>query len=176
MRWIDYRRHARRNPGAVHLNPEGLAIARRVGAESGPFVRSVTSTVPRAIETAEAMGFPPTETLGELATLGRGVEAALGPVVTWADAAAAVRRSAAAARYAKAQGSLLREIALGLPDGGRALVISHGGVLEIGAVGALPKANHQAWGGPAGYCEGIRLAFDRGRFTDGVPLRVAPGR
>jgi broad specificity phosphatase PhoE len=172
MRWIDYRRHARRDPGAVHLNSAGVALARRIGAESGPFFRSVTSPLPRAIETAVAMGAPPAETRPELATWGSRVEAALGPIVTWSDYAEAVRRSATVARFAEVQAAVLLGIARALPEGQRALVVSHGGVLEIGAVAALPEADHRAWGGPVGYCEGIGLVYDRGRFTDGAPLRI----
>ncbi|MCI4340729.1 MAG: histidine phosphatase family protein [Thermoplasmata archaeon] len=175
MRSIDYRRHSRRDPGAVHLNDEGRALARRIGAASGPFDRVVTSTVPRAIETAEAMGFPVSDRRPELATWGPGVEAALGPIIDWSDYARALRRSPTVARFAELQRSILLGVARALPEGGRALVVSHGGVLEIGAVAALPEADHRAWGGPAGYCEGIQLTFDSDRFFRGTPLRVGSG-
>ena len=172
MRVIDYRRHAPRDPGAIHLNARGRAIALRIGAVSGPYARVVTSPVPRAVETAEAMGFPVTEQRAELATWGAGVEAALGPIVEWADYDRSLRRSATVARFADLQRSVLLGIARSVPDGAKALVISHGGVLELGAVAALPEADHRAWGRTAGYCEGIQLTYDGLRFVTGEPLRV----
>jgi broad specificity phosphatase PhoE len=172
LRSIDHRRHSLRDPGGVHLNETGRALARRVGAESGPFERVVTSPLPRAMETAQAMGAGAGETRTELGTLGRAVEAGLGPIVRWSDFAEAVRGSPAVRRFASVQRGLLLEIAGSLPEGGRALVVSHGGVVEIGAVVALPEAPHGAWGGPAGYCEGIRLFYEGGRFVGGTPIRV----
>jgi len=56
LRSIDHRRHSLRDPGGVHLNETGRALARRVGAESGPFERVVTSPLPRAMETAHPVG------------------------------------------------------------------------------------------------------------------------
>jgi broad specificity phosphatase PhoE len=175
VRSIDSLRHASRDPGGVHLNAAGLALARRVGAGSGPFDRTVTSPIPRAVETAKAMGAGAIETRSELATLGPAVEAGLGPIVRWSDYARSVHRSSTVARFASGQAELLLGIAGSLPDGDRALVVSHGGVLELGAVAALPNAPHESWGGPAGYCEGIRLFYEGGRFVQGTPLRVPSG-
>jgi broad specificity phosphatase PhoE len=45
----------RRKPGA-HLSQDGIELARLVGETSGPFSLVVTSPIPRAIETAIAMG------------------------------------------------------------------------------------------------------------------------
>ena len=57
MKTIEIRRHSiRSNPG-VHLNQQGVTLARLVGQNLGPFDRVVTSTLPRAFETALAMGF-----------------------------------------------------------------------------------------------------------------------
>jgi hypothetical protein len=38
----------------------------------------------------------------------------------------------------------------------------------------LPEAPHDEWGGPASYCEGIRLEHESGRFVRGTVLRVDP--
>jgi len=172
MRSIDYRRHSMRDPGGVHLNAAGRELARRVAAGDGPFARAVSSPLPRAVETARTIAGRPVETRAELATVGASAERAIGPIAQWSDFARAVRASPAVAKFAAEQAKLLREIAAALPDGGRALVVSHSGVLELGAVGALPDARHEAWGPTAGYCEGIRLIFEEGRFVEGTPLRV----
>ncbi|NCA13890.1 MAG: histidine phosphatase family protein, partial [Proteobacteria bacterium] len=54
---IEVRRHAMRAPGGVHLVQAGVALARRVGEGLGPFAVVITSPIPRAFETAIAMGF-----------------------------------------------------------------------------------------------------------------------
>ena len=68
MRWLEVRRHSLTKKGAArdrgsHLSAEGVALARFVGASLGPFARVVTSTSPRAIETALAMGFAVDDTV-----------------------------------------------------------------------------------------------------------------
>jgi hypothetical protein len=44
-------------------------------------------------------------------------------------------------------------------------MISHGGIVEAGAIGCLPDAGHTAWGRALDYCEGVRLLHDGARFT-----------
>ncbi|MGP3969457.1 hypothetical protein [Streptomyces sp. 6N223] len=61
LRWLEVRRHAPTKKGAAlgrgsHLSAQGVALARAVGAASGPFATVDTSASPRAIETAIAMG------------------------------------------------------------------------------------------------------------------------
>jgi broad specificity phosphatase PhoE len=46
-----------------HLSAQGIALARAMGAELGPIARVLTSTSPRAIETAIAMGLAVDETV-----------------------------------------------------------------------------------------------------------------
>jgi hypothetical protein len=55
------------------------------------------------------------------------------------------------------------------------LVITHGGIVEIGAVGCLPDADHSAWGPYCDYCEGVRLSLDGERFVEAEILRVNVG-
>ena len=56
MRTLEVRRHTHRNAPQPHLSQLGVDLARQVGDEMGKFDRVVTSTVPRAFETALAMG------------------------------------------------------------------------------------------------------------------------
>lgn len=67
----------------------------------------------------------------------------------------------------------MRSIVRVLPDGGRALVVSHGGIVEAGAIGCLmpdvPALNEPFFG----YCEGARLTFDGERVIDVQILRIA---
>lgn len=51
-----------------------------------------------------------------------------------------------------------------IPDETEALIVSHGGAIEPALVACLPDADHAAWGGPFGHCDGARLEFDGQRF------------
>ncbi len=79
--------------------------------------------------------------------------------------ARAVRKAGAAARYARRQAKLWQSIVSSLPVNGRALIVAHGGVIELGAIGCLPDADHAAWGGALDYCEGVRLSYDGKAFV-----------
>jgi hypothetical protein len=45
-------------------------------------------------------------------------------------------------------------------------------MIELGTIAALPDADHKAWGGGLGYCEGARLSFDGNNFVSVEILRV----
>ena len=175
MRVLEHRRHSRRDPSGVHLNGEGLALARRVASTLGGFDRVVTSPKPRAIETAEALGFPHPEVRGELGEMPEEVGAGtLGEILafrSFGDYLRAAQRSRAAREYSMGQASFWEEVVRALPEGGRALMISHGGIIEFGAVAAAPDAA-RSWGAPLSYLEGVRLAWEDGRWSLAELLRV----
>jgi broad specificity phosphatase PhoE len=172
MRFVESRRHTMRTQPGQHLSQAGVDLARCVGEGLGPFDRVVTSTLPRAFETAIAMGFAVDEQVALLAEMGADVDAEVDWTGGFAEFARAIHLGGATARFARAQAELLRAIALRLPGGGRALVISHGGIVEAGAIGCLPDGDHAAWGRACDYCEGVRLSFDGERFTAIEILRV----
>ena len=83
------------------------------------------------------------------------------------------------ADFVEQQAKLWLEIVQALPDGGRALLVGHGGAcafLNGTAVFCLPQADHRKWGPVSGYCEGVRLSFEGGQFTAAEILRVEQGR
>jgi broad specificity phosphatase PhoE len=163
----------RTQPGQ-HLSQAGVTLARQVGESMGHFDRVVTSTLPRAFETAIAMGFAVDAQDARLSTMGEGVDAE----VHWQSGFAAFARAAtqggATTRFVQEQAMLLRQVVETVPEGGRALVVSHGGILEAGAVGCMPETDHAAWGAACDYCEGIRFTYARGQFSHAEVLRV-PG-
>ncbi len=57
MKYLEVRRHSKRNPPRPHLIQEGVSLARKLGNTLGHFDRVITSTLPRALETAIAMGY-----------------------------------------------------------------------------------------------------------------------
>jgi broad specificity phosphatase PhoE len=162
----------RHQPGK-HLTQAGVDLARRVGSALGPYDRIVTSDVVRAYETAIAMGFAVDEQLDALGGLGKGVD----DEVDWQKGCAAFASAALeggpTARAVFKQAELLRSIADSLPENGRALVVSHGGVIEEGVVGLLPDLDYAAWGKAFWYCEGVRLVFDGAACVSAEPLRLA---
>jgi broad specificity phosphatase PhoE len=172
MKTIEIRRHSIRSKPGDHLNQPGVRLARLVGENLGPFDRVVTSTLPRAIETAVAMGFAVDETNALMSSYGKDVEREAPWPLSLAGYAEVVRAGGAAAHYANQLATVYTKLAAYLMDGRAALVVNHGGVLELGAVACLPEADHFKWGSHCDYCEGIKLFWKEGQFVDGEILRV----
>jgi broad specificity phosphatase PhoE len=171
MKTLEIRRHSIRTKPEDHINQEGVTLARRAGDRMGEFKLVITSTLPRAFETALAMGYAVNAQYAELATMG-----AMGKNYDqWAgfeDIAHLIKKNKNAAKYAQKQAKLWKKYLAKLKDGERALIISHGGVIEFGALGCLPKADITEWGGLLGYCEGIRLYLDKGKWSHPQILRM----
>lgn len=172
MRYIELRRHTMRVKPGQHLSQAGVDLARRIGDTIGPFNRVITSTIPRAYETAIAMGFAVDQQLQELSSLADGVEDEVNWDAGFTAFALASQKNGAVKRYIQEQAALLNRIAHALPDGGAALVISHGGIVEAQTIGCLPHVDFAGWGGGCDYCEGARLHFDGEEFISGEVLRI----
>ncbi len=169
MKTIEVRRHSMRFKPGDHLNQPGVTLARLVGQNLGPFDRVMTSTLPRAIETAIAMGFAVDELNETMSMMPDQIPWPLSP----AEYATVIREDEVAARYADQLKDVYIKLADYLLDGRAALVINHGGILELGAIACLPNADHSAWGSHFGYCEGLRLFWENGTFVNGEILRVS---
>ena len=172
MKTIEVRRHSIRERMSQDLSAEGLVLARMIGEEIGPFQRVLTSGIPRAFQTAVAMGFKVDEQVELLNTYGDSVEAEIPWPASFDEYTAPVLRGGAAKRYAERLVAYFTHLAESLPDGGAVLVITHGGVVEIGAVACFPNADHAAWGDYIECCEGVRMFWDDGKFVDVEVLRV----
>jgi heme/copper-type cytochrome/quinol oxidase subunit 4 len=182
MKTLEIRRHSfRKQGGGSQLSQEGVDYARRLGAIMGPFAYVVTSVVPRARETAIAMGFAVDQEIVTLASAeemyaeveaSRWWESSL-PFTVLANVIAA---KGPTWLYAYSLVALWRDIMTSLADGAAALVIAHSGELEIALVACFPHADHGAWGAPFGPCEGARLLFDGdpAHFTKVEILRGKP--
>ena len=173
MRLLENRRHSVRDPVGPHLSPAGIALARRVAATVGPFDRVLSSPRPRAVETAAAMGCTAVAERDELGPVPSELQVLIDAFhpTSFADYAALVERNPSMARYARGQEALWRQELEGMPDGGRLLTVSHGGVIESGAVVAAP-ATARTWGAVLGYLEGIRLYLDAGHWVRAEVARV----
>jgi broad specificity phosphatase PhoE len=173
MKTLEIRRHSmRKGGGGSQLSQDGVDLARRLGSSLGPFAVVATSVVPRARETAVAMGFAVDH---ELVTMSNdpAVYAEAGQHPWWLaeqpfkTLTEMVNGGGAYGRYAHALAAVWRDMMTSLPDGNAALVIGHSGELESGLAACLPSLD---WGGRKsgfGPCEGARLVFggEPERFT-----------
>jgi len=172
MKSIEIRRHSIRAKPGDHLSQQGVTLARLVAENLGPFERVVTSTLSRAFETAIAMGFAVDEQNELMSSYGRDVEREAPWPLSFARYDEIVRNGGAAARYAHRLATFYNKLAGSLAEGRAALVINHGGVLELGVVACLLDADYESWGDAADYCEGARLFWENGKCVKAEVLRV----
>ena len=172
MKTIEIRRHTYRTKPGQHLSQQGVTLARRVGEGIGPFARVITSTVPRAFETAIAMGFAVDEQMELMSSVSDEMEFE----APWPQPpemyARAIRNGGVLAKYAKQLADFYHQLANELADDCAALVINHGGIAEMGAAACLPQADHGSWGPHFECCEGVRLFWADGKFVSAHILRV----
>lgn len=172
MRYVELRRHTMRAKPGQHLSQAGVDLARRIGASIGPFNQVITSTIPRAYETAIAMGFAVDQQLQELSLLPEGLEAEVNWDAGFAAFALAAQQDGAVRQYIQVQAALINRIVRSLLEDGAALVISHGGIVEAQIIGCLPYIDFTSWGAACDYCEGARLYFNGEQFVKGDVLRI----
>ena len=171
---VEHRRHSMRHKPGRHLSQEGVDLARRVGADLEPFDRVVSSILPRAVETAVAMGFAVSDEVEALGSLPPGFEDEAPWDAGFARLAAMVKRKpdGVVARFAAEMAALHRDWVDRLPPGGCLLVVSHGGIVEASAVGCLPDHDFTTWDYACNYCEGVRLHLAGGEWQGIEALRV----
>jgi broad specificity phosphatase PhoE len=185
MRTIEIRRHAYTKKGegrrkGSHLSPEGVALARKIGGEIGPFDLVLTSPVPRALETAIAMGFAVDDQLEALGDLSPAVLEEIGHHERWAwqepfvTFAHFVRQGGPTARMGERQRDAWVQALESVSSSGRVLIISHGRIIESGLVTCIPDGDFAAWGPSFHHCEGVRMTFAEGLFQGVQLLRVLP--
>jgi broad specificity phosphatase PhoE len=172
MRTLELRRHSHRNVPQPHLSQTGVELARRAGEGLGKFDRVVTSTIPRAFETAIAMGYAVDEQIEQLGMMSEAVNAAIQWNAGFTAWSMAAQHHPVVAQYAQVMADLLRSIRRALPDDGRALIIGHGGIVEASTIGCLSAGTRFADDAACGYCEGARLTFDGDAVVNVEMLRV----
>ncbi len=169
---IEHRRHSMRIIPGDHLSQPGVDRARGVGATLGRFDLVVTSSVTRAFETAIAMGYAVNELLPGLAPPPIAVQAEAGWEKGCAEYARVAVNGGPTARYLADLAELFHALASRLPEDGRALVISPGGVIEASVVACTPTTDYSGWDTSAGYCEGVRFRVRDRKFVDVEILTV----
>ncbi|MEU1391006.1 MULTISPECIES: hypothetical protein [unclassified Nonomuraea] len=135
MRWLDVRRHSLTKKGAArgrgsHLSADGIALARFIGSGVGPYERVVTSSSPRAVETAVAMGFAVDDTMempsgyvpGEIPR-----HAQWGWTEPYRRLAEIIQEGRAAATVAENHRAIWADTVSAVAEGCSALLVGHGG-------------------------------------------------
>lgn len=172
MKTLEIRRHSLRNRALPDLSEQGVMLANLIGLEMGQFDRVLSSPLPRAVQTAEAMGYAVDETAELLSTMGDAVELECPWPASFDEYAAASRQNGPTTRYTQRLADFYAKLLDSLPEGGAALVVNHGGVVELSAIACLPTADFAALGDYIEYCEGVRLTWDNGKFINLQVLRV----
>ncbi|EPJ54417.1 MAG: hypothetical protein OFPI_06640 [Osedax symbiont Rs2] len=170
-RTLEIRRHSMRDKPGAHLNTRGIALAELVASCSQAFDLVITSDIPRAIETAQAMGCAVDEQQRALGYL----PAIVFEQINWpsciADVADITAKNKPCQTFAQLQAKLWLDISNKLSPGGKALIITHGAFIDLGLIATLPSVDYKELGPAFGYCEGIRLVFDQ-ELVDFEMLRV----
>lgn len=170
VKTIEIRRHAERHKPGVNLNARGVARARNASARVRAFALVVTSPLPRAIQTAIAMGHGVDEEDWTMASMGGAMNH-----FPWDVSFDAMRRAIqsdpVAAAYATCQTAQLRYYLSRIQPGEALLVVSHGGIAEAGIIGLLGDVDAGALGPPLDTCEGARLELDGDRVVSAKVLR-----
>jgi hypothetical protein len=138
------------------------------------------SLAPRTVETAIAMGFAVDDCLDLGGDLWEAAQSELAHREIRDDLALYLRyqelmnAGGAVARLGRPQSELWETIITKVPEGSRALLISHGGLIEPGLIAALPTFPHARWGRGFRHGEGVRIFYDGTRFVDAEVLHLEP--
>lgn len=168
MKCVEVFRHSKRGDGKG-LSEEGRALARRARALLAPhYDLCVSSPKERARETMEALGFERYE-IDEAFTAVNPWEPFDAEVMKLAKERGMIPLAACweipeALSYLKLQGetflAAIKRIARKLPEEGRALVVSHGGILEAAALLGCPRFDLADLGGEISFCEAVVFKLD----------------
>jgi broad specificity phosphatase PhoE len=143
-----------------------------VGNDLGPFNLVMTSSKPRAFETAIAMGFAVNQTLKELSGISSTVDQEIAWDAGFSKYAEFYNYNGATSLWAKGLAKIFHKIVQKLPDNGSALIISHGGIVEGSTIGNLPGFDYSSWNRSVDYCEGVLLSFEHDKCISAKYLEV----
>lgn len=178
MKYVEVYRHSKRGDGKG-LSEEGRECARQARSLLAPhYDLVISSPKERARETLEAFGFERYE-----------LDEAFTAVNPWEPFEAEVSKVAKergisplaacweipeALNYLKLQGetflAAVMRIARKLPEGGCALVVSHGGILEAAALHGVLRYDLSEVGGEVSFCEGVVFRLE-GEQLIGVEVK-----
>ena len=158
-RTLDVRRHSIRSKPSQELTEQGRMLAAK-SAESLSHVDQVlVSELGRGANTAIAMGYKVSRSIPGLGD----IDGALIEQISWPSPlsyiAEACRENEQCRAFAEAQRMHWQHGIERLPEATNTLLISHGGIMELGLIGCVPDEDFEAIGDVFAYCEGFRLSF-----------------
>ena len=181
MKYVEVIRHSKRG-AAKSLSAEGRELARRARALlASHYDLCISSPKDRARETMEALGYERYE-VDEAFTAANPWEPFDAEVTKLAKERAITPLAACweipeAVSYLRLQGqtflAAVKRVARKLPEGGRALVVSHGGILEAAALHGCARYALVELGGEIGFCEGVMFKLD-GEKLAGLEVKRLP--
>lgn len=183
MKLLEIRRHSHRDREG-NLSSDGRRLADLVGRSlNGPFVSCYSSPRKRAVQTMEAFGCPhlTVEELFDLlnpslfAPYQEEVEAVMHEKgISILEGYFAVPQTLQSLEEEGERIYLgIKEIVTHLPEGGKALAVSHGGTIEAAALYGLGKEfNLSLLGGEFEPCEGVRFLFQKEHLVALDLLRI----
>lgn len=187
MKYFEMRRHTMRRKyencksgtrkPRKHLSQAGIDLARQVGEDmrrdsTAPFHGVITSKKSRAIETALCFGFEVDVFTKSLSFYPEKIYRQSKWPADFGKISNAVKKHKSVRKYAQQQADILALHIDQIEDGQTILGVSHGGIMELMAIGALPEENHENWGNIFNYCEGFRLARDGDQWVGIEVLRL----
>lgn len=131
MKHLEHRRHSIRHKPGVHLNQDGVNLAKEIGQSMRHFDYVVTSYIERAWETAMVMGYAVDEFRPELSVFGDKMNDKLLHETTFQGLAKYVTFDMHVRKYAEFQLGFLREVMDKVQDGHSVLIISHGYIIDV---------------------------------------------
>ncbi len=171
MKRIEIRRHSIRDIPEEHLSVPGVSLASEVGRSRGPFRWVVASPAVRAVETAQAMGFP-VNTVRESWHDTRGLEWPL----SFGEYHALTSVSSTAREVARTISEEISDLLGRLSEDQQALVVTHGGFPEMAVAATSPREVAERLGPPCRCMEGVLLSFRRDACVQADALRVPAER
>lgn len=183
MRTIEIRRHSFTKKGPArgrgsHLSRDGILAARDLGTSLGDFDYVLASTSPRTMETAIAMGHA-VDDLIEMPSPVETGEIEFHAWREWPDPFTTLRsrgsECSAVSAYIHREVNRLLDATARVGDGGRVLVVGHGGWIESVIAGLLEPPLAAAAGGSFWHLEGIRLDIAGDATVTSAAVHRYPG-
>ncbi len=172
MKILEFRRHSTRVKSSPHLIQEGVEKARKIGSTLGSYNLVISSNAPRAIETAVAMGYAVDQIREEISATPEKIEGEVTWGMNFDQYNEVVKQGGKTADYVDKMATFVMDIAKLLDENESALVISHGGLIELLTIGCFPLEDYKQWGEPLDTCEGVRILIHNEEFEKIELLRV----
>ena len=179
MAIVEVRRHAERagpTEAGSALSPAGRAMAERLARSAPAYAVVAASPLPRAKETATIVGgrldLADPALLPDLSQIVqvRTIEEYL-PLLATGERERALADEQAGA-WARIGSAADGRSGSGTAKHATALVITHGGVIELAALRIAKELGKDLRGDAFSYCEGVRVRYERGKPTSLEVLRV----